>query len=927
MKKVSCLKIVGSAVLLFLIISPLYSLKYYGEWPDEDKEDDWIAVSTFSNIVMINGIGYTDTQKQDIWKLMQTAINLNFKIIATLPVTFDTSTWLTDIEAFYDTVALYSTHCVLARLFDNPTASSLKGNLSDEEVAQRIAEFIELYRQEGAKRNIFIPTSIWYASRDEMERLGEIAVSSPDVIGIYSYFWPKTSVADEAQRSLYEATVKENIRYLKARAPSDKFFLLVGQSFSFNGVLPSPEQQQWYIDDVRNDPQVLFFLWHKWDHLTAHGPSTKYSSIHISSHIAFGDSLINIGVHNVSVTTGTPYTTIYWETNLPCDSGFVEYGSSTTYGSRADDVTPHLTSHTVTIPTSVGDVVYYKITSKKAKYREGPYSSWFSIGAGNLTGTIRDENGNPLPNIPVVVTPGDYSAVTNEEGIYTINDIPPGPHTVVARRGAYKIKKEVNIIHNRTQVVNFDFLLVLTNGDFEMGDLTGWIPLEGIDRNQDVRGVQFAVSPASGNYYLGIIVCRGYRRGKVFQKISASTGDVITAYCDVFTDAWDYDSPEITYPEDNWCRIGIDPTGGTYPYSPKIVWSEKGYGFRQWTKISVSTVAQANVVTIFLDLFQLKHHEWNKTGIDNVEVKISSPLPAPTLELPPDTTTLTRVPITFKWSEVAVEAPPATYELQIATTPTFEKIYNSTVTQSTTFTIDFLPNGQYWWRVHVLPPNYSYWSAARKFTVNLQDTTPPEPPSSVQDDGQYTYSTSQLHFKWQPARDPESGIKTYYLSVGTTPDGEDVIYRKEVGNVTEYTLTNLGLTAGTTYYAVVIAENNVGLRSRSQPTDGICVLSQPPAPAKTEFYTPAPNYFDMKKNNFIAIKYALAEPEKVTIKIYDLAGNLVNTLIDEDVNVPTQYTIKWYGDDKNGKAVPSGVYVVYMKAGKKVEKQKIIVVK
>jgi|GEM_PF-3021625 len=919
------------ALLVLFISSSVYGLKYYSEWPDEDNKEDWVAVSTFSNIVIIDGMGYTEYHRMGIWRSMQDAVDLNFKIIVTLSVTFDTSTWLSDIEAFYDTVAPYSTHCVLARLFDQPTSSSQKGNLSDAEVAQRIAEFIELYKQEGTERNIFIPASIWYGSRSEIEKLGEIAVSSPDVIGIYSYFLPKTSIADDAQRSFYEAVVKEDIKYLKSTAPKDKFFLLVGQSFSFNHVLPSPEQQQWYIDDVRNDPQILFFLWYKWDHVTLHGHSTKYSPIHVSSHICFGDSLINIGVHNVSVSTGPTETTIYWETNLPCDSGFVEYGSSVTYGNIVYDTTPDLTSHTVTIPTSVGDVVYYRITSKKANYREGPYSSWFSIGAGNLTGTIRDENGDPLPLIPVTVIPGNYSGETDENGVYMINDIPPGPYTVIAQRGTRKIKKEVNIIHGTTEVVDFDFLLVFTNGDFETGDLTGWTPFGDLSHH-DVRGEQFAVSPASGNYYLGIIVCAGYRTGGVYQRINVSSDSIITASCDVFTDAWDDTNndgmPDVDYPEDNWCRIGIEPTGSVSRFSPKMVWSEKGYGFREWTRISVSTIAQSNFVTIFLELNQPKLHTWNKTGIDNVEIKITSLLPAPIPELPTHTTTLTTLPVTFKWSEVDVELPPATYELQISTTSTFEKIYKSTVTQSTTFVIDFLPNGQYWWRVRILPPNYSKWSNVYEFNMNLQDTTPPTPPARVEDEGQYTYSTSQLYFKWTPASDPESGIKTYYLSVGTTPGGEDVVYRKKVGNVTEYTLTNLGLTVGVTYYAIVIAENNVGLKSSpSQPTDGICVVPQLPAPTKTKFYPPAPTCFDMKKNNFVTFKYTVAAPERVTIKIYDLAGNLVNILIDEDVNVPAEYTIKWYGDDKNGKTVSSGVYVAYMKLGKKIEKQKLVVVK
>lgn len=47
-------------------------------------------------------------------------------------------------------------------------------------------------------------------------------------------------------------------------------------------------------------------------------------------------------------------------------------------------------------------------------------------------------------------------------------------------------------------------------------------------------------------------------------------------------------------------QIGIDPTGGTDPDSPLILWSEKAQPLSHWETLVVTAVAEANLLTIFL---------------------------------------------------------------------------------------------------------------------------------------------------------------------------------------------------------------------------------------------------------------------------------------------------------------------------------------
>lgn len=46
-------------------------------------------------------------------------------------------------------------------------------------------------------------------------------------------------------------------------------------------------------------------------------------------------------------------------------------------------------------------------------------------------------------------------------------------------------------------------------------------------------------------------------------------------------------------------KVGIDPTGGTNPFSPDIVWSREVDSFDHWTQYSIEAVAAGDAVTVF----------------------------------------------------------------------------------------------------------------------------------------------------------------------------------------------------------------------------------------------------------------------------------------------------------------------------------------
>jgi flagellar hook assembly protein FlgD len=62
-----------------------------------------------------------------------------------------------------------------------------------------------------------------------------------------------------------------------------------------------------------------------------------------------------------------------------------------------------------------------------------------------------------------------------------------------------------------------------------------------------------------------------------------------------------------------------------------------------------------------------------------------------------------------------------------------------------------------------------------------------------------------------------------------------------------------------------------------------------------------------------AIKFSLNKQTKVAIKIYNIGGQLVRTLIDKNMK-PGVKSETWNGVDGNGRPVPAGIYFYEMEA-------------
>ncbi len=74
------------------------------------------------------------------------------------------------------------------------------------------------------------------------------------------------------------------------------------------------------------------------------------------------------------------------------------------------------------------------------------------------------------------------------------------------------------------------------------------------------------------------------------------------------------------------------------------------------------------------------------------------------------------------------------------------------------------------------------------------------------------------------------------------------------------------------------------------------------------------------------MQIGVPEASHVTVKVYDILGQLVKTLVNDDRPEGFQ-TITWDGTSDAGRAVSSGVYFIRMEAQKFVQIQKVVMMK
>lgn len=110
----------------------------------------------------------------------------------------------------------------------------------------------------------------------------------------------------------------------------------------------------------------------------------------------------------------------------------------------------------------------------------------------------------------------------------------------------------------------------------------------------------------------------------------------------------------------------------------------------------------------------------------------------------------------------------------------------------------------------------------------------------------------------------------------------------------------------------------------SDPTDPPTSTDEEQAGTLPSRFTLSPNYPNPfnPETRFVFFIPATAEPQRVTIKIFDVLGRLVHVLFDQHAG-PGRYEVRWNGRDALGRELPSGIYMYQLEAGDVVLRRKM----
>ena len=106
----------------------------------------------------------------------------------------------------------------------------------------------------------------------------------------------------------------------------------------------------------------------------------------------------------------------------------------------------------------------------------------------------------------------------------------------------------------------------------------------------------------------------------------------------------------------------------------------------------------------------------------------------------------------------------------------------------------------------------------------------------------------------------------------------------------------------------------------AEPAPAVEPADAQPAIAFTRLGTVFPN----PGSGHVTVRFELARPSEVQLELYDVRGALVRR-VAEGMRPPGTYSEAWDGHDRNGNAVPSGVYLLRFIAGTHRESRRLVV--
>ncbi|HEY6221476.1 MAG TPA: S8 family serine peptidase [Candidatus Eisenbacteria bacterium] len=184
-------------------------------------------------------------------------------------------------------------------------------------------------------------------------------------------------------------------------------------------------------------------------------------------------------------------------------------------------------------------------------------------------------------------------------------------------------------------------------------------------------------------------------------------------------------------------------------------------------------------------------------------------------------------------------------------------------------------------------------------------------------------------FLWRRAFDPQGSPVSYKLQLrGTAPDSS--IFE---ATTTETTVVYTGYLGPSKVYEWTVTAIDPQLnervskdRFRFTTTSTTDVGIPPPAPPRVTLFQNHPNPLRTSTQiDFSMVGPAGSVP--VTLRIFDLSGRLIRTLVDSYSAVPNGWSVQWDGLDGNGRRSASGIYYYQLVVGRNTYSRSLVLLR
>jgi hypothetical protein len=281
-------------------------------------------------------------------------------------------------------------------------------------------------------------------------------------------------------------------------------------------------------------------------------------------------------------------------------------------------------------------------------------------------------------------------------------------------------------------------------------------------------------------------------------------------------------------------------------------------------------------------------------------------------------------PPTLNWF-LGTSATGLTYEIQCvpASDPAWPVNYATSSTTSYTFTSALTGGVQYAWRVRSTDGiTKSDWSIPALFTmVAINALVQPitgSPTNSV------TLNAASTELFWYLPTSTTAN-STYEVQLADNPDFQSA----KTFSSAKSNMQVDGLEGGKNYFWKVRSKDGTGNTSYYSGTGQFKVNNSVTAvedkeviPTQFELSQNYPNPFNPTTN----ITYALPQNSYVSIKVYDMLGREVKTLVNTEM-LAGNHNVDWNGENNLGFKVSSGTYIYRITAGNFVAVKKMILIK